>query len=106
MLTASLEELRARARSLAAALRAAGIESQVVTTQSSPGGGAFPTAELPSCAVALGTHSDAASVEERLRLGSVPVIGRIADGRVLLDLRSVLPRDDTELTSAVVQALT
>jgi L-seryl-tRNA(Ser) seleniumtransferase len=106
MLTASLEELRARATRLAAGLRVAGIEAQVVTTQSSPGGGAFPTAELPSSAVALGAQSDAASVEQRLRFGNVPVIGRIADGRVLLDLRSVLPRDDTELTSAVVQALT
>jgi len=106
MLTASLEELTARATSLAAALRAAGIEAQVVPTQSSPGGGAFPTAELPSSAVALGTQSDAASVEQRLRLGNVAVIGRIADGRLLLDLRSVLPRDDTELATAVVQALT
>jgi L-seryl-tRNA(Ser) seleniumtransferase len=106
MLTASLDELRARATNVAAALRLAGIEAQVVTTQSSPGGGAFPTAEIPSCAVALGAESDATSLEERLRLGNPPIIGRIADGCLLLDLRSILPRDDAELTSAVVQALT
>jgi L-seryl-tRNA(Ser) seleniumtransferase len=105
MLTASLDEIRSRAANLAAALQDAGIDAQVVSTQSSPGGGAFPTAELPSCAVALG-QIDAASVEERLRLGAVPVIGRLMDGRLLLDLRSVLPHEDAALASAVVQALT
>jgi L-seryl-tRNA(Ser) seleniumtransferase len=105
MLTASLDDIRSRATRLAAALHEAGIDAEVVTTQSSPGGGAFPTAELPSCAVALG-QGDAALLEERLRLGLVPVIGRLADGRLLLDLRSVLPRDDADLASAVVQALT
>ena len=106
MLTASVDEIRLRAASLAAALQSAGIDASVVNTQSSPGGGAFPTAELPSCAVAFGSQSDAASLEQRLRVGEVPVIGRLADGHLLLDLRSVLPRDDGELTSAVIQALT
>jgi L-seryl-tRNA(Ser) seleniumtransferase len=106
MLTAPREAITARATSVVAALRLAGIEAQVVATQSSPGGGAFPTAELPSCAVALGTQSDAPSLEQRLRLANPPIIARIADGRLLLDLRSVLPRDDTELTNALVLALT
>ena len=106
MLTAPLDQITARAGELAAALQNAGIDAQVVRTQSSPGGGAFPIAEIPSCAVAPGRERDAASIEQRLRLGAIPVIGRIADGRLLLDLRSVLPRDDAELATAVIQALT
>jgi L-seryl-tRNA(Ser) seleniumtransferase len=106
MLTAPLEQINARARALAAAFQNAGIEARIIATQSSPGGGAFPTAELPSCAIALGGERDAASIEQRLRLGAIPVIGRIAEGRLLLDLRSVLPRDDADLATAVVQALT
>lgn len=105
MLTASLEQITTRAGNLAAALRSAGIDAQITRTQSSPGGGAFPTAEIPSCAVTLGGERDASSVEQRLRLGAIPIIGRLADGRLLLDLRSVLPRDDAELATAVVQAL-
>ena len=106
MLTASPEEIVTRAAALAAALQTAGIDAQIMKTQSSPGGGAFPTAEIPSCAVALGGERDAASIEQRLRLNPIPVIGRIVDGRLLLDLRSVLPRDDVQLTTAVIQALT
>jgi L-seryl-tRNA(Ser) seleniumtransferase len=106
MLTASLDEIRSRATNLAAVLRSAGIDAQIVTTQSSPGGGAFPTSDMPSCAVALGSNGDAVSLERRLRLGDLPVIGRLTEGRLLLDLRSVLPRDDAELAAAVVQALT
>lgn len=106
MLTASLDQITARAGNLAATLQNAGIDAQIVRTQSSPGGGAFPTAEIPSSAVALGGGGDAASIEQRLRLGAIPVIGRVADGRLLLDLRSVLPHDDAGLATAVVQALT
>lgn len=106
MLTASLDQITARAGNLAATLQNAGIDAQIVRTQSSPGGGAFPTAEIPSSAVALGGGGDAALIEQRLRLGAIPVIGRVADGRLLLDLRSVLPHDDAGLATAVVQALT
>lgn len=105
MLTAPLDVITNRAQALAASLKEAGIESAVVSTRSSPGGGAFPTAEIPSCAVALGGSDDAALLEQRLRLAAIPVIGRLSDGQLLLDLRSVLPRDDAVLARAVLEAL-
>jgi L-seryl-tRNA(Ser) seleniumtransferase len=40
-----------------------------------------------------------------LRRGRPPVIGRIADGRVVLDLRTVDPGDDARLASALARAL-
>jgi L-seryl-tRNA(Ser) seleniumtransferase len=48
--------------------------------------------------------TDAERVEERLRRGEPAVIGRIADGKLLLDLRSVLPREDGALVKAIVKA--
>lgn len=105
MLTAPVEEIMSRAAALAASLQTAGLEARVVATRASPGGGAFPTAEIPSSAVAVGRESDATSVEKKLRSGEIPVIGRIMDGVLLLDLRSVMPRDDTALTAAVLKAL-
>lgn len=105
MLTASVEEILSRAAALAASLQTAGITARVVATRSSPGGGAFPGVEIPSSAVAVGSGTDANAVEQKLRQGNIPVIGRIMDQELLLDLRSVMPRDDTALTAAVLEAL-
>jgi L-seryl-tRNA(Ser) seleniumtransferase len=102
MLTEPLEQLESRGTSIASTLRARGIESELVPSTASVGGGAFPTAGIPSRAVAL--KVDAVAFEERLRHGEPAVIGRITDGKLLLDLRSVMPREDGALTTAIVQA--
>jgi seryl-tRNA(Sec) selenium transferase len=49
-------------------------------------------------------EGDAERTEERLRKGEPAVIARIADGKVWLDLRSVLPREDGTLVAAIVKA--
>jgi L-seryl-tRNA(Ser) seleniumtransferase len=102
MLTASAAEIEARAQSAARLLREGGIGALVTTTSASVGGGAFPTAELPSSAIVLEGNGE---TEEKLRHADPPVIGRISDGKLLLDLRSVLPREDPTLTRAVLKAL-
>ncbi len=92
--------LRARAEALAAAIAAAG--GPAVTVEASTatvGGGAMPTASLPSWAVVVA--GAAAAIDARLRAAAVPVIARIADGRVWLDARTLA---DDELP-AVVAAL-
>jgi L-seryl-tRNA(Ser) seleniumtransferase len=103
MLSSAPEQLEARANAIALTLRERGVDAQVVSTMASVGGGAFPTAEIPSSAVALSGRADA--MEARLRRGDPPVIGRIADGRLLLDLRSVLEREDATLSLAVLKSL-
>lgn len=105
MLTTSLDQLEGRAHLLAAHLRAMGAEANVVASVSTVGGGAFPTAQIASRAVALAGSGNPASLESRLRLGGVPVIGRVAEGVVLLDLRTVLPGEDGVLAAAVARAL-
>ena len=103
MLSAAPDQLEARANAVARTLREAGVEAQVAATSASVGGGAFPTAVIPSSAVVLSGKPEA--TEEKLRRGDPPVIGRIADGKLLLDLRSVQEREDATLSRAVLQAL-
>jgi L-seryl-tRNA(Ser) seleniumtransferase len=103
MLSIPVAELRGRAEVLRAGLRAKGADVHVVDSDASVGGGAFPTARIPSIAVAFG--GDAAKLEERLRLGEPPVIGRMLDGRLLIDLRTIPQRDLITLENAVAAAV-
>jgi L-seryl-tRNA(Ser) seleniumtransferase len=103
MLTASVSELDLRGKSIALSLGARGINGDVVASTASVGGGAFPTVAIPSVAIAL--RGAAHRVEERLRAGTPAVIGRIADGKLLLDMRTVLPREDEMLASTIGHAL-
>jgi L-seryl-tRNA(Ser) seleniumtransferase len=103
MLTAPPESLQARAQGIAAALRKRGVRCDVVASESSVGGGSFPNAALPSFAVAL--DGIAELLEKSLRAADPAVIGRIRDGKLLLDVRSVQPREDEALVGAVAKTL-
>ena len=103
LLTAPAERLRERAESLRAELSRAGVAAEVVPSEGSVGGGAFPTARLPSFALALA--GDARALDARLRSAPLPVVGRIAEGRLLLDLRSLPQRDDARFSEALRGAL-
>lgn len=103
MLTESAGEIESRAHALARTMRDGGVGVEVAATKASVGGGAFPTAEIPSAALVL--QGNATELEEKLRNADPPVIGRIADGKLLLDLRAVLAREHAILCRAVLQAL-
>jgi L-seryl-tRNA(Ser) seleniumtransferase len=103
MLTAPVGAVRARADAVATRLRARGIDVAVVDSTAGVGGGAFPGARIASAALALA--GDAVATEARLRGGRPAIIGRIAAGSVLLDLRSVPPAQDSALADAIVSAL-
>jgi L-seryl-tRNA(Ser) seleniumtransferase len=100
MISASIASLRIRAKAIADRV---GERADVVESDASVGAGAFPTAVLPS--VAISPKGDARAIEARLRAGKIPVIGRITDGRLLLDLRSVQERDDANLAAELIAAL-
>ena len=100
MISAPLDVLQSRAERLAAAI---GHGAGVVDSVSTIGGGALPGATLPSVAVALQPDS-LTGFAARLRAARPPVVGRIEHGRLLLDLRSVLPAQDQTLAQSVLQS--
>ncbi|MEQ3554206.1 L-seryl-tRNA(Sec) selenium transferase [Pseudonocardia nematodicida] len=95
-LDADPADLRARASTLAASLAADGVDASAVDTVAGVGGGGGPGVELPSAAVSL-----PARYADALRAGDPAVLGRVADGRCLLDLRALPARDDDVLAGAV-----
>ncbi len=100
MLGTSLEELRERAERLAQTM----INAKVVETEGFVGGGSLPHARIPSLAVAIATpHAE--ELAARLRSWRTPIVARIADGRVLLDVRTVSPDQDREITAAFIALL-
>jgi L-seryl-tRNA(Ser) seleniumtransferase len=105
MIATPLEALAARAADLAAGLRAADIPATVVSAASTVGGGALPGETLPTWAVAVATSSPDAFAAA-LRRGEPPVVGRIVEGQLLLDLRTVPPEADDLLRRAAISART
>lgn len=75
----------------------------MVPGQSAIGGGSGPNVHPPTTLIAL-KHAQlsADQIEQRLRRSSPPVIARIADDLVLLDLRTVNPNEEAELFAVVV----
>ena len=102
MIAASVSDVRARAASVARELSARGIRCEVVDTEAGVGGGSFPTARIPSAAIALA--GDPQHLDVRLRAGDPPVVGRIVDDRLLLDVRTVPSTFDPELATLVERA--
>jgi len=98
MLEASLVSLRDRAETLAARAREAGFEASVVDSTAVAGGGAGAESTLPSKAVSLAHPARSADgLAAALRGSEPPVIARIEEGFVLIDLRSVAESEDEEL---------
>ena len=105
LLTEPLARVRSRARTvlrrLAPATRAR-LKARVVDDRAQVGGGALPTVELPTAAVALGDGAaEAMRLDERLRAGDPPVVGRVVDDRLLLDCRTVLSHQVATLARAL-----
>jgi L-seryl-tRNA(Ser) seleniumtransferase len=103
MMAVPLGELRRRAELVAEWI---GERATVVEVRSAVGGGSLPGQTLPSIGVAIeGGSADRLLAALRQR-GRTAVIGRIEDGRVILDLRTVEPERDGALAEIVEAALT
>ena len=103
MIATPVEALRSRGKSLAAGLTGAVCVPLVATV----GGGSLPGETLASYGLALAVQSGATAnrLLAALRTGEPAVVGRIEDGRVVLDLRTVDPAADADLACAVAAAL-
>jgi L-seryl-tRNA(Ser) seleniumtransferase len=103
MLTEDVQEIRRKAETLG---RGVGSEpyAKLIEGESEVGGGSFPGAKLKTWLVQLNPqHLAPNTLAERLRGGDPPIIARIADDRVVLDPRTILP-DQLELTARAVRA--
>ena len=86
----------------AAPVRSGKLKMQLLDGESVVGGGAAPSAVLPTRLIAL-THAElsADQLSARLRASDPPVITRVEEGRVLLDLRTVFLEQDEALATAL-----
>ncbi len=105
MIRRPVEELRERARALADAARTVlgdRATVELVEVESTPGGGSSALLRLPSVAVAITTvEGSDQDLADALRRGDPAVVGRIEDGRVLLDVRTLLDGDDERVIEAL-----
>ena len=109
LLGTPLAELRQRAEALAMKLRALeGIFSvQVADDVAYVGGGSLPDQTMKTCVVEVQPRdvSDE-DLAQRLRTGDPAVVGRLRDGRLVLDLRTIFADQEAELVEALCRALT
>jgi L-seryl-tRNA(Ser) seleniumtransferase len=106
MLAQTQIELEARARSFVRRARrqtdATLLTFDLIAGQSAIGGGSAPTTHPPTALIALAHRQlSAAALDAALRQTSPPIVARILDARVVLDLRTVAPEEEAELLAAV-----
>lgn len=102
------ENLKLRAERLAPQMGACAAiaKAEAISDVTYLGGGSVPTQQLPTWCVALSPRDLSVDrLATKLRTGKVPLVGRVQQDRLLLDLRTVFPRQDIALVSAV-EALT
>ena len=104
MLGNTPENLGKRCEELAAELTGLGIGSSIVESEGRVGGGTYPGVKLPGFALALDGPHGAEVLAMHLRSGDPPVIARIVDKRVFIDLRTVLPGQENDLVRRVREA--
>jgi L-seryl-tRNA(Ser) seleniumtransferase len=107
MMRLSKDEIARRAEKIVSQVESAPVKSahlklELQDGESVIGGGAAPSAVLPTRLIAL-THGDlsADEINARLRVHVPSIIARVEDGRVLLDLRTVFPEQDANLAMAL-----
>jgi L-seryl-tRNA(Ser) seleniumtransferase len=101
MIRQTAEEVRARAEAL---LQRIALEAAVIPGASVIGGGATPEQSIPTWLIAI-ARPDVAGAERRLRAGNPPVIVRIENDKLILDLRTVFRDEEEELGAALLGAL-
>jgi len=99
MIRMSPADIRGRARRIAA--KVPGIE--LIEGKSVAGGGSTPEQSLPTWLIAV--PGDAVENERALRAHVPPVIGRIENDRLVLDLRTVFPQDEPDLITTLTQVV-
>jgi len=110
MIRLSAGEIGRRAEEFAGRLRAAKVDAlsvEVTGGFSVIGGGSTPDQQLPTKVVRISSaRRSAAEMEERLRHAEngIPVIARVEDDQVVVDLRTVFPDEEAALAVSIIAA--
>jgi L-seryl-tRNA(Ser) seleniumtransferase len=100
----SKDEIGKRAEALRQKVRTKGLVADLADGDSAIGGGAAPSATLPTRLLAVTCNNVSASeLAARLRACDPPILARVEQGRVLLDLRTVFPEQDEVVAKALLQ---
>jgi L-seryl-tRNA(Ser) seleniumtransferase len=105
MMRLSAAEIRSRAEAMQKQLSgAAHLKTTIISGESLVGGGSAPTSSLPTFLLAVTAESlSADELATRLRLNNPPIVTRVEEGRVLLDLRTVLsPAEEAQIVQALL----
>jgi L-seryl-tRNA(Ser) seleniumtransferase len=104
MMRLSKDEIGRRAKALAARVDVPTLKIEIVDGESLLGGGAAPSSVLPTRLLALTCEGlSADELAARLRASNPPIIARVEEGRVLLDLRTVFPKQDITIQETLVK---
>jgi len=102
MMRISKDEIEGRTEAIAEELKSSALTCELLEGESVIGGGAAPSAALPTFLLAVTAKNlSADEIAARLRASTPPVISRVEEGRVLLDLRTVFPEQDVLLLAAL-----
>jgi L-seryl-tRNA(Ser) seleniumtransferase len=103
MMRTTRDQIGARAEAIAKQVRnSERLTAEVIDGQSVIGGGAAPSSTLPTRLLALSAgRKSADSLMAHLRSQEPPIIARVQDGRVLIDLRTVFPEQDALIIAAL-----
>ena len=101
MIVAGLDEIRTRAERVAAELKE--LQASVCPGESVTGGGSLPDQTVPTWIVELDVTA-AQAFEQRLRTGACPVVARMENGKIVLDMRTVEDHEIDALIAAVKAA--
>jgi L-seryl-tRNA(Ser) seleniumtransferase len=103
MMSLTRDEIMARADALADTLPDSScLQVEVIDGESVVGGGAAPSSVLPTRLIAITSAKFSADeLSARLRSSDPPIVARVEQGRVLLDLRTVFPEQDRQIAAAL-----
>ncbi|HEX3740569.1 MAG TPA: L-seryl-tRNA(Sec) selenium transferase [Terriglobales bacterium] len=106
MMQCSKAEIRERAEKIIAKIDSKMLLAELVDGDSLIGGGSAPSAVLATTLIAITAKKLSASeLATQLRRADTPIIARVEDGRVLLDLRTVFPAQDEVLPQILARTM-
>jgi L-seryl-tRNA(Ser) seleniumtransferase len=104
MMRLGKNEIGKRAEAIARKVAGSALAAEVVDGESVVGGGAAPSAVLPTRLLAVSSKTvSAGELLRRMRASEPPIVARVEEGRVLIDLRTVFPEQDETIVRALIE---